>query len=111
MKMRWLVTQKMRMDIAASFMVFVNFGLIVIGASDKIAIFFDRLGVHTGNYMVYYLFVVGITSAWTFGYLMDRWRFLQTANDTVNARNPQLVEIIERLKEIEKKMEITFYVK
>ncbi len=69
---RWRETffaQKYRFDLGQSFLVVVNFTLLIITASDKLMIFFgiDRLRSLLGV-----IIPLGFVGVWLFGYFMDR---------------------------------------
>ncbi len=69
---RWRETffaQKYRFDLGQSFLVVVNFTLLIITASDKLMIFFgiDRLRSLLGL-----IIPLGFIGVWLFGYFMDR---------------------------------------
>jgi len=113
--MKWLnffLTQKLRLDLAASFLVFVNFGLLIITASDKIMLYITTLSGKTINtYLLIPLMFIGLgSSAWIFGYFLDRFlNYLQVSNTVNNSRNPQILQILENQKEIKKQLNEILY--
>jgi len=106
-KLHFFLTQKLRLDLAASFLVFVNFGLLIIAASDKLIVFATTiLGKPiTGKLLIPIMFLsIGIT-AWFLGYILDRFvNYLQAVNTVGNLRNPQIMEILENQKKIDNKL-------
>jgi len=61
--------QKYRFDLGQSFMVAVNFTLLLITASDKLQIF---LGIPRLRSMLVLIVPLGFLAVWFFGYFMDR---------------------------------------
>ena len=105
--MVFLLTQKLRIDLAASFLVFVNFGLLIITASDKIN---NAVGIILGREVSTYavvisMFVVLGGGAWMLGFILDKFfHYLQAQATVGNERNPQICEIIEREKQLENEL-------
>jgi hypothetical protein len=69
---RWremFFTQKYRFDLGQSFMVIVNFTLLIITASDKLMIFF---GVPRLRELLVFLIPLGFIGVWLFGFFMDK---------------------------------------
>jgi hypothetical protein len=69
---RWrevFFAQKYRFDLGQSFMVAVNFTLLLITASDKLQIFF---GIPRLRSMLILIVPLGFLAVWFFGYFMDR---------------------------------------
>jgi hypothetical protein len=69
---RWrelFFTQKYRFDLGQSFMVVVNFTLLIITASDKLMIFF---GVPRLRELLVFLIPLGFIGVWLFGFFMDK---------------------------------------
>jgi hypothetical protein len=61
--------QKYRFDLGQSFLVIVNFTLLMISASDKLLIFFGISRLRSLLVLIAPLCLVGV---WLFGYFMDR---------------------------------------
>ena len=61
--------QKYRFDLGQSFMVVINFSLLLITASDKLMIFF---GIPRLRSLLVFLIPGGFLAVWLFGYFMDR---------------------------------------
>jgi len=114
--MKWLhflLNQKLRLDLAASFLVFVNFGLLIVAASDKLIIFLTTVFGRPiiGVWLIPTMFISIGTFAWVLGYVLDRFfKYLQVANTVGNSRNPQIMEILENQKNIEKKIDYLYEV-
>lgn len=114
--MKWLhflLNQKLRVDLAASFLVFVNFGLLIITASDKLIVFATTLIGRpvSGTWFIPIMFFTIGTSAWIIGFILDRFfKYLHIANTVGNQRNPQIMEILENQKKIENKLDYLYKV-
>lgn len=68
---RWrevFFAQKYRFDLGQSFLVIVNFTLLIITASDKLQIFF---GIPRLRSLLIVLIPLGFIGVWLFGYFMD----------------------------------------
>lgn len=68
---RWrefFFAQKYRFDLGQSFLVIVNFILLIITASDKLQIFF---GIPRLRSLVVVIVPLGFLGVWLFGYVMD----------------------------------------
>ncbi len=69
---RWrefFFAQKYRFDLGQSFLVIVNFMLLIITASDKLQIFF---GIPRLRSLLILIVPLGFLSVWFFGYFMDK---------------------------------------
>jgi hypothetical protein len=69
---RWremFFAQKYRFDLGQSFMVIINFTLLIIAASDKLMIFF---GVPRLRELLVFLIPLGFIGVWLFGLFMDK---------------------------------------
>jgi hypothetical protein len=69
---RWreiFFAQKYRFDLGQSFMVVINFTLLIITASDKLMIFF---GVPRLRELLVFIIPLGFTGVWIFGFFMDK---------------------------------------
>jgi len=69
---RWrefFFAQKYRFDLGQSFLVIVNFTLLIITASDKLSIF---LGIPSLSSLVLIIVPLGFLGVWVFGYFMDK---------------------------------------
>jgi len=69
---RWrefFFAQKYRFDLGQSFLVIVNFTLLIITASDKLQIFF---GIPRLRSLLILIVPLGFLSVWFFGYFMDK---------------------------------------
>jgi len=68
---RWrefFFAQKFRFDLGQSFLVIVNFTLLIITASDKLQIFF---GIPRLRSLLVVIVPLGFLGVWVFGYVMD----------------------------------------
>lgn len=61
--------QKYRFDLGQSFLVVINFTLLIITASDKLQVFF---GIPRLRSLLIVLIPLGFVGVWLFGYFMDR---------------------------------------
>jgi hypothetical protein len=61
--------QKYRFDLGQSFLVIVNFTLLIITASDKLQIFF---GIPRLRSLLIVIVPLGFIGVWIFGYFMDK---------------------------------------
>ena len=61
--------QKYRFDLGQSFLVIVNFTLLIITASDKLQIFF---GIPRLRSLLIVIVPLGFVGVWIFGYFMDK---------------------------------------
>lgn len=99
---RWkwfLFNQKYRFDLGYQFMVFLNFTLLLIAASDKL-----RYYSHIPRTWVLILVAVpiGFAGVWIFGFLLDKFvRYGQAYNIESAKRNPVWDEQRDSLKRIE----------
>ena len=69
---RWrevFFAQKYRFDLGQSFMVIINFTLLLITASDKLQIF---LGIGRLRSLLVFLIPAGFVCVWAFGFFMDK---------------------------------------
>ena len=69
---RWrefFFAQKYRFDLGQSFLVILNFTLLIITASDKLQIFF---GIPRLRSLLVLIVPLGFLGVWVFGYFMDR---------------------------------------
>ena len=69
---RWrelFFAQKYRFDLGQSFLVVVNFTLLIITASDKLQIFF---GIPRLRTILLLIVPLGFIGVWLFGYFMDK---------------------------------------
>ena len=105
-QMKFLATQKFRLDLAASFLMFINFALLIITASDNIILLFNVFGLSiTKVVLIPILFVMIGTVSWLFGYFMDeKLKYWDQLNTVMNQRNPQITEILEIQRRIESKL-------
>jgi len=103
-----LVTQKFRFDLGISFIVFVNFILLVITASDNIERALNNYVALTipKETIIITGVIFAFISTWLFGYILDRViKYQQTLMEVHNQRNPQIVQILENTDKILKKIE------
>ena len=105
---RWRETffaQKYRFELGQSFLVVVNFTLLIITASDKLQVFF---GIPRLSSLLIIIVPLGFLSVWMFGYFMDKIvRAAQMAERQVLKRsevwafhNEQMDRIENTLKEL-----------
>jgi len=102
---RWkwfLLTQKYRFDLGHQFLVFINFTLLLIAASDK-------LRYYTRIPRTWVLIVVavplGFAGVWLFGLFLDKVvRYTQALSLESAKRNPILEEQMASLRRIEARL-------
>ncbi len=103
---RWkwfLFHQKYRFDLGHQFLVFLNFTLLIIAASDK-------LRYYTNIPRTWVLLVVavpcGFLGVWLFGTFLDKFvRYGQAYNIEASKRNPVLEEQMALLRRLEEKLD------
>src|SRR3972149_8023376 len=69
---RWrefFFAQKYRFDLGQSFLVILNFTLLIITASDKLQVFF---GIPRLRSLLILIVPLGFVGVWLFGYFMDK---------------------------------------
>ena len=69
---RWreiFFSQKYRFDLGQSFLVILNFTLLIITASDKLMIFF---GIPRLRELLVVIIPIGFLGVWLFGFFMDK---------------------------------------
>lgn len=104
---QWLALWKFRLDNATSFLVFANFLLLSITASDPIQQFvLKRLGWEFEMYSIVGVLVVSIIiCAFAFGYVLDKvMHYTQHTMTIQNQRNPQMTELIQNTRKILRRM-------
>ena len=110
---RWremFFTQKYRFDLGQSFMVVVNFTLLIITASDKLMIFF---GVPRLRELLVFLIPLGFIGVWSFGFFMDKIvraaqmseRQAVRRSEVWSQHNEQMDRIEHELKRIRKSVD------
>ena len=97
---KFFVIQKFRFDIAIQFLVFANFAVNVVGASDKIQLFLSK--TFELNLDLYVITVFGIILsffvAWLLGYTLDNLRYWQSIRTVQTDRDP-LMDKLNKLEE------------
>lgn len=107
---RWrefFFAQKYRFDLGQSFLVVVNFTLLIITASDKLQVFF---GIPRLRSLIILIVPLGFLGVWMFGYFMDKVvRAAQMAerqsmkrSEVWTRHNEQMNRIEEELREVKK---------
>lgn len=94
--------QKYRFDLGMQFMVFLNFTLLVMTASDKIKLFIPL----PTKYLVLILVPTAFIIMWSFGYILDK--FVKSQHHQENesiSRSPAWRKLFTRLDELEKKID------
>lgn len=95
------VMLKFYFDISASFMIIINFLLLVLTASDKLKELFGLSGKTVVIGIVLGTFIGTVI----FGFILDRYiNYISRYSKIAIDRNPQTVEILSRIKSIEEKM-------
>ncbi len=109
---RWrefFFAQKYRFDLGQSFLVVINFTLLIITASDKLQIFF---GIPRLRSLLILLIPLGFIGVWLFGYFMDKVvRAAQMAerqsmkrSEVWSKHNEQMDRIEAQLRELKELM-------
>jgi hypothetical protein len=102
---RWRETffaQKYRFDLGQSFLVVINFTLLIITASDKLQIFF---GIPRLRSLLIVIVPVGFIGVWLFGYFMDKVvRAAQMSERQSVRRSEVWTRHNEQMDRIEKEM-------
>lgn len=95
--------QKYRFDLGYSFMVFLNFTLLIVTASDKLKTAFDIPSIKE---LLIILVPMGFLGMWVMGYILDRFVKSQhyQENESIS-RSPAWTKLYARLDEIEKKID------
>lgn len=90
---------KFYFDISVSLLTVVNLALLVIAASDKLRVF-----IPLGTFSLMFIFVPAVLlGALAFGWFLDKVVNYQASYyKEVIKRNPQIIEILDRVKNIEK---------
>jgi hypothetical protein len=102
---RWrevFFAQKYRFDLGQSFLVIVNFTLLIITASDKLQIFF---GIPRLRSLLIVIVPLGFVGVWCFGYFMDRVvRAAQMAERQSIKRSEVWTNHIEQMDRLESEL-------
>lgn len=95
----FLFAQKFRFDLGRDFMGVINFGLLLVAASDKLKSWF---GIDKTSTFVVLAVAGGFFCVWLWGFFMDRvMRYNENYSNAQHKRNPHALENYERLKRIE----------
>jgi hypothetical protein len=102
--------QKYRFDLGQSFLVIVNFTLLIITASDKLRIFF---GIPRLASLLIVIVPIGFIGVWIFGYFMDKVvraaqmseRQSMKRSEVWADHNAQMDRIERSLKEVKEMLE------
>ncbi len=96
--------QKYRFDLGQSFLVIVNFTLLIITASDKLQIFF---GIPRLRSLLIVIVPLGFIGVWLFGFFMDRVvRAAQMAERQSIKRSEVWTNHIEQMDRLEAELKI-----
>jgi len=102
---RWrelFFAQKYRFDLGQSFLVVVNFTLLIITASDKLQIFF---GIPRLRTVLVVIVPLGFICVWLFGYFMDKVvRAAQMAERQSVKRSELWIKHNEQMDRIEEEL-------
>ena len=94
----WFFKQKYRFDIGLQFMVFLNFTLLVVTASDKLK---QIIPIDT-RYLLVILVPSAFIGMWLFGYILDKFvKSQHFAESEYYERSPLWKGLYERLDRIE----------
>lgn len=104
---RWkwfFIGQKYRFDLGQQFLVFVNFTLLLITASDKLRYYTN---IPRTWILVAVAVPLGFLGMWLFGLFLDKVvRYAQAVNLEAAKRNPLWEEQMEVLRRIEGRLEL-----
>lgn len=96
----WIVLLKFRVDNVASFLTYINFGMLVILTTPNINKFLIGRGIHIPDFILTILIfglLVGVVIL--MGLFLDlKVRYWQRLQTIQNQRNPQLTEILENTR-------------
>jgi len=97
----FLVLAKYRFDIGMTFIVFLNFSLLIITASDNLKGYFN---ISTSAlYMI--LLPIAFLGNYIFGYLLDKIsKYQKEYIRNSHSRSPQIMEILESVREIKNEL-------
>lgn len=102
---RWrevFFAQKYRFDLGQSFLVILNFTLLIITASDKLQIFF---GIPRLRSLLIVIVPLGFIGVWCFGYFMDKVvRAAQMAERQSIKRSEVWTNHIEQMDRLESEL-------
>ena len=102
---RWreiFFAQKYRFDLGQSFLIIVNFTLLIITASDKLQIFF---GIPRLRSLLVVILPLGFLAVWFFGYFMDKVvRAAQMAERQSIKRSEVWTKHIEQMDRLENEL-------
>jgi len=96
----FLAEQKLRFDLAITFLTFLNFALLILAASTKLQ---NMLPLPTWMYLAIGL-PLGFLLAYLFGYTLDKIGYLKEYYGHAAKRNPKMVEILQTMKEIKEEI-------
>jgi len=98
----FLVTQQFRFQLGISMLVFINFALLSITASEHIQKFVNKFGVSVDIYSaIGYIIIFAFFMTWLLGYIMDRViKYQENMMSVQNVRNPELTEILTICREM-----------
>jgi hypothetical protein len=104
---RWrevFFAQKYRFDLGQSFLVIVNFTLLIITASDKLQIFF---GIPRLRSLLIVIVPLGFIGVWFFGFFMDKVvRAAQMAERQSIKRSEVWTNHIEQMDRLEAELKV-----
>jgi len=100
---RWVFTQEYRFRLGQSFLVFVNFSLLVTAASSKLE-WISGLG--RTRHVLLLLVPLAFVGVWVCGWVMDRIVNAPKEQARIsNNRNPAIVELLDNTREILRRLE------
>jgi len=96
----WTATQKYRIDLGFTLMTLLNFGLLILANSEKIQKLFP-----INTYLLVAMAVpLGLFTIWFLGWAMERFKFRDRQNQMASFNNPVIMEMLDRVKNIEEKL-------
>lgn len=88
---------KFRFEMGISFMVFVNFSLLIFAVSDKIQSVWNVSTFNFGLIIV----LLALFGTWLFGFFLDKIvKYPSTYYDIVHKKSPRIMQILSEIKEI-----------
>ena len=98
---------KIRWDQGGMILTFATYCLMIIATSDKFIGLLATLGFKGSVYIATLIFIIigiilGFSFVVGFGHFLIKIRYMENYAEEANSRNPTLLEILKRVKNIEK---------
>ena len=105
---KFFVMQKFRFDMAAQFLVFINFALLSITASRDVHEFLaDVLHIYMSRYIVICILAfLTFFLTWFVGYILDtKMQYWQKITLIQGDRHPYLIDILKTVNKIDERLD------